>query len=599
MSQDVAVTAADIARLVDVGRAAVSNWRRRYHDFPAPIGGTASSPLFSLPEVENWLRCNGKSYRLAVADRAWQRLRATGTDLLLGDLLAKAGVFLVNQRAGHPTDDMDPELAELLTELATEQGHLGAFELLCDRYTDAHSRRLAVTPPELAGLLSQLIGLDNATVFDPACGLGALLVAAPGLRAWGQDVTPAAATICAVRLSLRDMDNTIITGSSLREDGFTDRHADAVVCDPPVNERAWGHPELAGDPRWEYGFPPRGESELAWVQHCLTHVRPGGPVAILMPTSVASRRAGRRIRGNLLRAGALRAVLTLRPGGPDLWLLRRPVPGEQSPAHLLLLDAGGDLNAVLPAWQRFQREPADSANSVRIIDLLDDDVDLGPARHRPGLRDEEFGQAFAGVVARFRSLSLAPPTLTVCAKRTELPQATIGELVKAGLIEIQYAAGRMLTGDGEVAVLTAEDLAEGRPPSEWTTAEEGLVQIAPGDVVATPTGVARVVGTDVGPNTVLGPGLARYRLDPDRLDPDFLAGFLRATPPRAPGGSSRIDTRRTRLPWLPLERQRDYGRAFRALTELADAVRATAELGETLVGLGFDGLVEGYLRPQP
>ena len=46
------VTAAGIARFAGVGRAAVSNWRRRHSDFPRPVGGSVSSPSFALPEVE-------------------------------------------------------------------------------------------------------------------------------------------------------------------------------------------------------------------------------------------------------------------------------------------------------------------------------------------------------------------------------------------------------------------------------------------------------------------------------------------------------------------------------------------------------------------
>jgi hypothetical protein len=48
MDDDATVSAADIARLAGVGRAAVSNWRRRYPDFPPPVGGPASSPRVGL-----------------------------------------------------------------------------------------------------------------------------------------------------------------------------------------------------------------------------------------------------------------------------------------------------------------------------------------------------------------------------------------------------------------------------------------------------------------------------------------------------------------------------------------------------------------------
>lgn len=50
-TEDQQVTAADIARIAGVTRAAVSNWRRRYEDFPAATGGTSSSPLFVLGDV--------------------------------------------------------------------------------------------------------------------------------------------------------------------------------------------------------------------------------------------------------------------------------------------------------------------------------------------------------------------------------------------------------------------------------------------------------------------------------------------------------------------------------------------------------------------
>ena len=38
------MTAAAIARLAGVGRAAVSNWRKRHPDFPQPIRRVAEQP---------------------------------------------------------------------------------------------------------------------------------------------------------------------------------------------------------------------------------------------------------------------------------------------------------------------------------------------------------------------------------------------------------------------------------------------------------------------------------------------------------------------------------------------------------------------------
>ncbi|MQA12243.1 MAG: N-6 DNA methylase [Pseudonocardiaceae bacterium] len=603
MSHDDTVNAGDIARLVDVGRAAVSNWRRRHEDFPQPVGGTASSPLFSLQEIEDWLYRNGKSYRVSLADRAWQRLRASGDDLHLGHLVSRAGAFLLAIHTGGedlldalpaPVDPQlkDPQLIRLLANLASERGHRDAFEFLCERYLAAHSRRLVVTPDEVATLMVRLACPAGGTVLDPACGLGTLLNAAPADQLLGQEINETAATIAAVRALLSGSHTEIVAADSLRDDGFAGRLVDAVVCDPPFNERAWGFDELTGDPRWEYGLPPRGESELAWVQHCLGHVRPGGLVAVLMPTAAASRRAGKRIRGNLLRAGALRAVLTLRSGGPDLWLLCRPEPGERPPSQILLAEAGDDLATVENLWQRYLREP-ETSEAASVIELLDDDVDLSPAR-RLRQTGQDLAQEFTAALDRLRANELAPPELQVRTEQGAPPGTTIGELVKAGLITISHAPAKTITGRGELPLLTADDVAAGGPPSERTPNGPGLLTAEPGDVVASATGVARVVAA----GAALGPHVTLYRVDQDRLDPDFLAGCLRCADPRAHSGSSRLDIRRTQVPRLPLVEQREYGRAFRQLIAMEDALREQATLGETLVRLGFAGLKDGYLRPR-
>ena len=93
MDEDATVSAADIARLAGVGRAAVSNCRRRHPDFPQPVGGTASIPLFGLADVAKWFRARGKKFELSAGERAWQRLRALGDDLDLAGRVSRAGGF--------------------------------------------------------------------------------------------------------------------------------------------------------------------------------------------------------------------------------------------------------------------------------------------------------------------------------------------------------------------------------------------------------------------------------------------------------------------------------------------------------------------------
>ncbi|MFK0203352.1 hypothetical protein [Streptomyces lavendulae] len=51
---------AGVARIARVGRAAVVQWRRRYDDFPVPVGGTGVHPEFDRAAVLAWLFAHGK-----------------------------------------------------------------------------------------------------------------------------------------------------------------------------------------------------------------------------------------------------------------------------------------------------------------------------------------------------------------------------------------------------------------------------------------------------------------------------------------------------------------------------------------------------------
>ncbi|ANN14560.1 SAM-dependent methyltransferase [Amycolatopsis orientalis] len=553
MEEQATVSAADIARVAGVGRAAVSNWRRRYGDFPPPVGGTASSPLFALSDVENWLRERGKPFEVPLGERVWQRLRNLGDDLSLSLRVGRMGSFLSRRGSEEwelsPRYD-DPELFELLDRFAEEQGAREAFEFLCARYVEAHSRQLSVTAEPVVALMSRLIGPRPGVVLDPACGLGTLLLASGGARLLGQVDDPSISCIAAHRLLLAGADMEMYGAHALTMDSYEGLLADAVVCDPPFNEREWGYDELVGDPRWEYGQPPRGEPELAWVQHCLAHVKPGGLVAIRMPLAAAGRRTGRRIRGNLLRAGALRAVVTV--AGADLWLLRRPEPGERPPSRLLLL-AEPDPSTVDGLWREHLRG-AEVPGAVRIIDLLDEEIDLSPARHQA--RDEHAGEAFLEVRRHFEAIRPEPPSLAVSDEKPAF--TTIGELMKAGVLSV--------------------------PDS-----------VEAGDVIASPAVPAYVHS---GPSVGVDPSVSRYRTDPERLDAAFLAGCLRAAGQIAPTSSTRIDLKRTRVPRLPIETQRAHGEAFTRLAAFEDALREAAESGLELVRLGLAGLTEGQLIPE-
>ena len=112
------VTAAGIARLAGVGRAAVSNWRRRHADFPKPVGGTETSPSFALAEVEAWLRKQGKLAEVPLRERVWQQLAGHPEGPVTALTHAGCALLLIHDRPTvwlEASAGSDERLAAMLT----------------------------------------------------------------------------------------------------------------------------------------------------------------------------------------------------------------------------------------------------------------------------------------------------------------------------------------------------------------------------------------------------------------------------------------------------------------------------------------------------
>ena len=603
------VSAADIARLADVGRSAVSNWRRRYAGFPEPAGGTPAGPLFALAEVAAWLRAQGKLLEVPLAERAWQELRAqAGDDLHLGGTLADVGERMVRGQAVRLAG-----VAELVTALGTAD----AFEVLLSRLQETQARGTAATLADVAELMTTLSatvldsGLEGCTVLDPACGTGELLLAARdagAARLLGQDAVAENARLAAVRLMLGHGAATIRPQDALVRDGFPDLLADVVLCAPPVHRRSWESEAPATDPRWVFGVPPRLEPELAWAQHMLAHLSPDGLAVALMPAAAAARRPGRRIRAQLLRRGALRAVVAL-SATHHLWVLRRPSASSGGPDSVLLA-AVAEPQAVAAAWQRFADDPEHDdpgvSRAVPVIDLLDDEVDLTPARHLsapvPERTAERLGQATARLAEVIDALGDLTPDVTAASTPRVLTFVAVSELARLGHLEIRQAPVRGVTDDGPHPLLTAEDVVEDRPASGRGQRDDRWTTVAAGDVVVAMSGgrvTARVIAVE---GAILGPTLTVVRVDPGQLDPYFVAGVLRSSANAQgamiqTGGATRTEIWRAQVPVLPLAEQCAYGQAFRRMDDLEAATRTAAAVSAELAQLLADGVAAGILEP--
>lgn len=643
------VTAAEISRLAGVTRATVSNWRRRHAGFPSPAGGSEARPVFDLAEVQRWLREHGVESAESPLQELRTVLRAQVAPQEIPALLAALG-------PDSATDADESAVMRTVRAAVADAGLRPTVEALAERgLEESPTTGVYVTPDDVADLMAGIAratGVVVDTVLDPACGSGALLAAAARAGArecFGQDILPVQAQRTALNLVLDRPDVSVDArvGDSLLADAFPDLEVSAVLSNPPYLQRDWGADELALDPRWTYGVPPRGESELAWVQHALAHLRPGGVAVLLLPPGVAFRGPGRRIRGELLRRGALRAVIGLPAGvapprqlGLQLWVLRNPAPGAAGAGDVLFVDTtrlapAADpgarsvspevSEAILTAWRAFESSdssaPSDVAAVVRVMDVLDEDVDLTPGRYVSAAVDAD--RTADAVAGEARALRVAVDDL--CDTFEDLPgfrgveepnwrTATVADLAKGGALEIHLPRPHRDEDSSTVdqyadrAVLTTRDLLAGTGPSGTAeTDRPGVaVLIEPGDIVMPllrgtrdEHPGTRVAGSDEA-GALLGANVFLLRPTPGRLDPWFLAGFTASpenTAATLGATTIRVVPNRLRVPLLPLEQQQHYGAMFRRLHRLRTAARRADRSAARLTGLIRTGLTAGALEP--
>ncbi|TDD37982.1 SAM-dependent methyltransferase [Actinomadura sp. KC06] len=533
----VLVPPAEIARMAGVTRAAVSNWRRRHPDFPEAAGGTAAAPLFALAEVRRWLERQGKGQPVADEVRLWHALRAERGEDMIGALAAVAA-----ELRGEPVKrPLNGPTADLVAEMSRDRTPGQLVRDLAERFvaSASHSGGEHVSTPALVRVVRHFAGETKGVVYDPACGVGDMLLSVGGANVAGRVGQDAAETLPAFvrsRAALEGRPGTIEVahGDALRDDRFPRLKADLVVCDPPSGQADWGRDDLLLDPRWEIALPPKAEGDLAWLQHCYFHTAPGGRALIVLPASAAYRRSGRRIRAEIVRGGILDTLVAL-PGGlvaghsapVHLWVLRRPAAQPGPDARVRMIDL---TDADLPG----PIEPGpDRVADVPVISLLDEDADLTPGRHvaagQPG------AAAYDSARARFEE--------TLDALRGALP--------------------RLPEGTAELAAtVNVSELIRG-----------GLVRVEDGSPVSTT----------------------------DQLDTDFLLGFLKSavnTRRNTSGsGTHRADPRGARVPQMDPDRQRTYGAAFRELETFVRHLEEAAKIGRRAVQLAHDGLTSGTLDP--
>lgn len=246
-----------------------------------------------------------------------------GSDKQMVDTLSKLVKIFDNLELGANTAEGDDLLGDayeyLMRHFATESGK---------------SKGQFYTPSEVSTILPKIIGITKdtppeATVYDPTCGSGSLLLKASheapnGLSIYGQEKEVTTTALCRMNMILHNSaDADIAPGgqSTLAnpyfkgDDDSTLRTFDFVVANPPFSLKAWTNGVESPDRYSRFdGFvtPPEKNGDYAFLLHILKSMKSKAKGAVILPHGVLFRgNAEGTIREKLIKKGWIKGIIGL------------------------------------------------------------------------------------------------------------------------------------------------------------------------------------------------------------------------------------------------------------------------------------------------
>ncbi len=133
-------------------------------------------------------------------------------------------------------------------------------------------------------------------VFDPCCGSGGMFVQSEkfveehqgrisDISIYGQESNQTTWRLAKMNLAIRGINSEQVKWNnegSFLNDAHKDLKADFIIANPPFNVSDWSGELLRNDGRWQYGTPPSGNANFAWLQHFLYHLSPEGQAGVVL-----------------------------------------------------------------------------------------------------------------------------------------------------------------------------------------------------------------------------------------------------------------------------------------------------------------------------
>ncbi|MFH4969330.1 class I SAM-dependent DNA methyltransferase [Gaetbulibacter sp. M240] len=347
---------------------------------------------FEIPKDCHWKDVREKTTNVGQAiEKALRGIEQANQELLYG-IFGDAQWSNKNKLSDRLLNDLIEHFSQYsLSNSLVEPDILGnAYEYLIKHFADLTNKKAGefYTPRSVVHLLGLILDPhEGETIYDPACGTGGMLLECVDhlkhkhedyrtLKLFGQEKNLTSSSIARMNMFLHGIEDfEIARGDTLRQPAFFAADGlktfDCVIANPPFSLKEWGAENWANDPygRNIAGVPPKGNGDMAWVQHMIKSINSTGRMTVVLPHGALFRKGAEgKIRKKLLEEDLLEAVIGL---GPNIFY-------------------GTQLAACVMVFK--QNKEASKKNKVLFIDGSDQ-VRVGRAQNY--LETEHISQLFA------------------------------------------------------------------------------------------------------------------------------------------------------------------------------------------------------------
>ncbi|MGF3183375.1 N-6 DNA methylase [Facklamia sp. P12934] len=261
------------------------------------------------------------------------------------------------------------------------------------------------TPSSIVRTLIEILEPYEGRVYDPCCGAGGMFVQSAkfvekhqgridALSVYGQEANANTWKLAQMNLAIHGIEGNL--GQGAADTFFNDQHksmrADYILANPPFNMSDWGGDKLEEDARWQYGTPPQGNANYAWMQHMIYHLSPKGKLGVVLANgSLSASGQEGKIREEIIRNDLVEAVIAMpdklfySTGIPvSLWIINKD---KKQKGKTIFFDARSLGTMVTRAHRELSEDDIEKISSAYDKFVDGDEVELQGSIHVADLEE--------------------------------------------------------------------------------------------------------------------------------------------------------------------------------------------------------------------